>query len=101
MVIVKNVPKSRVPCQNNMQFNFEQLLIKTNYSPQDDGENHYFFNRKTITHIVVKDDLSFRISTPLFSLFENQKKNKDSFAAFQDDFLGIASEHDVHRAFFG
>jgi len=37
----------------------------------------------------------------LFSLIENQKENKDSFAAFQDDFFGIAPEHDVHRAFFG
>ena len=52
-------------------------------------------------YIVVKDDSNFRISTPLFSLFEKQKENKESFAAFQDDFLGIASEHDVHRAFFG
>ena len=52
-------------------------------------------------YIVVKDDTNFRISTPLFSLFEKQKENRDSFAAFQDDFWGIAPEHDVHRAFFG
>ena len=52
-------------------------------------------------YIVVKGDSNFRISTPLFSLFEKQKENKESFAAFQDDFWGIASEHDVHRAFFG
>ena len=52
-------------------------------------------------YIVVKDDTNFRISTPLFSLFEKQKENKENFAAFQDDFWGVASEHDVHRAFFG
>lgn len=52
-------------------------------------------------YIVVKDDTNFRISTPLFSLFEKHKENKNNFAAFQNDFLGIASEHDVHRAFFG
>ena len=52
-------------------------------------------------YIVVKGDTNFRISTPLFSLFEKQKENRDSFAAFQDDFWGIAPEHDVHRAFFG
>ena len=58
-------------------------------------------SRENEFYIVVKGDTNFHISTPLFSLFEKQKENKDSFAAFQDDFWGIASEHDVPRAFFG
>ena len=51
--------------------------------------------------ISVKDDENFRISIPLLVLFEKEKGNRDNYAAFQDDFFGIASEHDVHRAFFG
>ena len=76
----------------------EHRLIKwedmTRYHLYGRGRGNEFY-------IVVKDDTNFRISTPLFSLFEKQKENKDSFAAFQDDFWGIASEHDVPRAFFG
>ena len=52
--------------------------------------------------ISVKDDVNFRISLPWpIALFEKQKDNWENFAAFQDDFWGIAPEHDVHRAFFG
>ena len=51
--------------------------------------------------ISVKDDVNFRISIPWPALFEKQKDNLESFAAFREDFWEIAPEHDVHRAFFG
>ena len=52
--------------------------------------------------ISVKSDVNFRITMPVFfSIFEKQKDNWEHFAAFQNDFWGIAPEHDVHRAFFG
>ena len=51
--------------------------------------------------ISVRGDTDFRISIPLFTLFEKQKDNSKTFEAFQNDFWGIAPEHDVHRAFFG
>lgn len=51
--------------------------------------------------ISVKDDVNFRICIPWPALFEKEKDNWENFAAFQDDFWGIAPEHDVHRAFFG
>ena len=76
----------------------EHRLIKwedmTRYHLYGRGRGNEFYS-------VVKDDSNFRISTPLFSLFEKQKENKENFSAFQDDFWGIAPEHDVHRAFFG
>ena len=63
----------------------------------------YHLNRSRTNDflISVKNDDNFRISIPLLTLFEKEKRNRDNFAAFQDDFWGIASEHDVHRAFFG
>lgn len=51
--------------------------------------------------ISVRGDTDFRISIPLHTLFEKQKDNWENFAAFRNDFWGIAPEHDVHRAFFG
>ena len=76
----------------------EHRLIKwkdmTRYHLYGRGRGNEFY-------IVVKGDTNFRISTPLFSLFQRHKENKENFAAFQDDFLGMASQHNVHRAFFG
>ena len=51
--------------------------------------------------ISVKDDVNFRICIPWPALFEKEKDNWANFYAFQDDFWGVAPEHDVHRAFFG
>ena len=52
--------------------------------------------------ISVKNGMNFRISLPWpIALFEKQKDNWENFHAFQNDFWGIAPEHDVHRAFFG
>lgn len=76
----------------------EHRLIKwkdmTRYHLYGRGRGNEFY-------IVVKSDTNFRISTPLFSLFQRHKENKENFAAFQDDFLGMASQNNVHRAFFG
>ena len=66
--------------------------------------NHYHLNGRSKYQnflISVKDDTNFRITIPMLALFEKEKENWDNFVAFQDDFWGIAPEHDVHRAFFG
>ena len=66
--------------------------------------NHYHLNGRSKYQnflISVKDDTNFRITIPMLALFEKEKENWDNFAAFQDDFWGIAPEHYVHRAFFG
>lgn len=77
----------------------KQRLIKW------ENMKHYHLNgRMRSQHflISVKNDVNFRITIPVFfSIFEKQKGNWESFAAFQNDFWGIAPEHDVHRAFFG
>jgi hypothetical protein len=65
---------------------------------------HYHLNGRSKYQnfmISVKDDTIFRITIPMLALFEKEKENWDNFVAFQDDFWGIAPEHDVHRAFFG
>ena len=66
---------------------------------------HYHLNGRMRTQVFlisVRNGLNFRISIPVFfTVFEKQKDNWENFAAFQNDFWGIAPEHDVHRAFFG
>ena len=65
---------------------------------------NYYLNGRTRDQdfmIRIEDDTNFRISIPLFTLFEKQKDNLKTFVAFQNDFWDIAPEHDVHRAFFG
>ena len=50
--------------------------------------------------IDMREGENFRISMPLIPIFEKQKKNYDSYWAFQNDFWEIAPEHGVHRGFF-
>lgn len=64
--------------------------------------NGRFLNNYSHNFLIsVRGDTDFRISIASLALFEKQKDNWENFAAFQNDFLGIASDHDVHRAFFG
>ena len=69
-----------------------------------DDMRHYYLHGRSRNNdflISVIEDTDFRISLPWPALFEKQKDNWEIFAAFCDDFWGIAPEHDVHRAFFG
>ena len=52
-------------------------------------------------YISVRNNVNFRISVPVLALSKWRKDNSDIFEEFRNDFLGIAPEHDVHRAFFG
>ena len=52
-------------------------------------------------YISVRNNINFRISVPVLALSKCRKDNSDIFEEFRNDFLGIAPEHDVHRAFFG
>lgn len=52
-------------------------------------------------YISVRNNVNFRISVPVLALSKWRKDNSDIFEEFRNDFLRIAPEHDVHRAFFG
>ena len=69
----------------------------------DDMRHYYLHGRSRDNDFLISviEDTDFRISLPWPALFEKQKDNWEIFAAFCDDFWGIAPEHDVHRAFFG
>ena len=69
----------------------------------DDMRHYYLHGRSRDNDFLISviEDTDFRISLPWPALFEKQKDNWETFAAFCDDFWGIAPEHDVHRAFFG
>ena len=78
-------------------FYLDERLIKW------ENMKHFYLTGRTRFQdflITVRNDENFSISVPLFSVFEKQKDNMENFHAFQDDFWGIAPEHDVHRAFF-
>jgi hypothetical protein len=50
--------------------------------------------------ISIREGRNFRVSIPVITIFEKQKNNFDSYAAFANDFWDIAPQHNVHRGFF-
>lgn len=53
------------------------------------------YNYGNLFRIDTKEGTDFRISTPVFSIFEKQESNRDNYYAFENEFFKMLRKHEL------
>lgn len=53
------------------------------------------YNYGNMFRIVPNEGTDFRISTPVFSIFEKQESNRDNYYAFENEFFKMLRKHEL------